>query len=89
MSLGKEEKQTIFSQYRLHERDTGSAEVQVALLTARINQLVEHLRSHQQDNHSRRGLVKMVGLRRRLLAYLEAKDHQRYREMISRLGLRR
>ncbi len=89
MALDTQEKQAIISEYRLHEQDTGSPEVQVALLTTRINQLVEHLRAHQHDNHSRYGLIKLVGQRRRLLSYLDAKDHGRYRQMISRLGLRR
>ena len=89
MPLSKEEKQAIISEYRLHEQDTGSPEVQVALFTTRINQLVEHLRVHGQDKHSRHGLVKLVGQRRRLLFYLNAKDHRRYTEVVSRLGLRR
>lgn len=89
MPLGKEEKQAIIEGYRLHQSDTGSPEVQVALLTRRINQLVEHLRKHRLDQHSRRGLVKLVGQRRRHLSYLDAKDTKRYRNMVSRLGLRR
>ena len=89
MPLGREEKQVIISEYRLHGQDTGSPEVQVALLTTRINQLVDHLRVHRHDHHSRHGLVKLVGQRRRLLSYLDAKDHGRYRQMLSRLGLRR
>ncbi|WP_287156464.1 30S ribosomal protein S15 [Chloroflexus sp.] len=75
--------------YQIHETDTGSPEVQVALLTERINQLIEHLRVHTHDHHSRRGLLKLVGRRRRLLNYLQSKDRERYRNVINRLGLRR
>ncbi|MHB0997783.1 MAG: 30S ribosomal protein S15 [Armatimonadota bacterium] len=89
MPLMKDEKTTIIGEYKTHEGDTGSAEVQVALLTARINQLTEHLKMHKKDHHSRRGLLMMVGQRRRLLNYLSKKDIERYRSMISRLGLRR
>lgn len=87
--LAKEEKQELISEYGTHARDTGSAEVQIALLTRRINQLTEHLRVHKHDYHSQRGLLKMVGQRRRLLAYLNKKDVQRYRSIISKLGLRK
>ena len=83
---GKEE---IISEYATVEGDTGSPEVQVALLTARINHLTEHLRTHSKDHHSRRGLLQLVGRRRRLLAYLQKTDVERYRSLISRLGLRR
>jgi small subunit ribosomal protein S15 len=83
---GKEE---IISEYATTEGDTGSPEVQVALLTARINHLTEHLRTHKKDHHSRRGLLQLVGRRRRLLAYLQKTDVERYRTLISRLGLRR
>jgi small subunit ribosomal protein S15 len=76
-------------QYRLHETDTGSPEVQVALLTARIEYLTEHFKLHKSDHHSRRGLLKLVGQRRRLLDYLKKKDVQRYRTIIQRLGLRK
>ena len=75
--------------FKLHERDTGSADVQVAILTERIRQLQRHLEMHKQDNHTRRGLVMMVGKRRRLLNYLARNDPERYRELIGRLGLRR
>jgi len=89
MPLQKEEKTSIIDEYRVHENDTGSAEVQVALLTARINQLTEHLKQHKKDHHSRRGLLMMVGQRRRLLNYLSKKDVERYRSLVNRLGLRR
>jgi len=89
VTLTKTEKGTIIQQYHQHESDTGSPEVQVALLTARINQLIEHLKIHKHDEHSRRGLLKLVGQRRRHLAYLSHKDNQRYRELIERLGLRK
>ncbi|MHB1457424.1 MAG: 30S ribosomal protein S15 [Armatimonadota bacterium] len=89
MTLQKDDKSTIIGDYKTHEGDTGSAEVQVALLTARINLLTEHLKQHKKDHHSRRGLLMMVGQRRRLLNYLSNKDIERYRSVISRLGLRR
>lgn len=89
MALEKEEKSQIINDYQIHESDTGSPEVQVALLTERINQLIEHLRVHTHDHHSRRGLLKLVGRRRRLLNYLHSKDRERYRNVINRLGLRR
>lgn len=89
MALAKSEKDTLIEQYRVHPKDTGSAEVQVALLTTQINRLTEHLRTHKHDEHSRRGLLKMVGQRRRHLAYLRKKDTGRYREVITRLGLRK
>ena len=89
MPLKKEEKTGIMGEYELHEGDTGSPEVQVALLTARINQLTEHLREHKKDHHSRRGLLMMVGQRRRLLNYLTRTDIERYRALVARLGLRR
>jgi small subunit ribosomal protein S15 len=89
VSLHREEKDQIIRQYQTHQTDTGSPEVQVALLTERINQLTEHLKAHAHDHHSRRGLLKLVGRRRRLLAYLRRKDVERYRAVISRLGLRR
>ena len=87
--LLKEEKTEIIEKNRTHENDTGSPEVQIAILTKRINDLTEHLKSHQKDHHSRRGLLKMVGQRRNLLAYLKAKDLERYRTLIARLGLRK
>ena len=83
------EKNEIISTYATHEGDTGSPEVQIALLTQRINHLNEHLKQHKQDNHSRRGLLKMVGKRRGLLDYLKAKDIARYRAIIEALGLRK
>ena len=89
MALTKEEKLEIFKQHGASETDTGSAKVQIALLTTRINQLTEHLRTHAKDHHSRRGLLKLVGQRRRLLAYLVRKDNDRYRAVLARLGLRR
>ena len=84
-----EQKETIIGSYQIHERDTGSPEVQVALLTHRIDDLTEHLRSHKKDHHSRRGLIKMVGARGRLLNYLNSNDINRYRKLVERLGLRR
>ena len=83
------EKNEIISTYATHEGDTGSPEVQIALLTERINHLNEHLKAHKQDNHSRRGLLKMVGKRRGLLDYLKEKDIMRYRAIIETLGLRK
>ncbi|MDX8401971.1 MAG: 30S ribosomal protein S15 [Mariprofundaceae bacterium] len=89
MSLALEEKNAIIEKYRRNENDTGSPEVQVALLTARINHLSEHFKTHHKDHHSRRGLLKMVGQRRNLLNYLKKKDFNRYRALIESLGLRR
>lgn len=89
MPLAREMKESIVAEYATSESDTGSPEVQIALLTERIRDLTEHLRSFPKDNHSRRGLLKLVGQRRRLLAYLMRKDNARYRAVISRLGLRR
>ena len=85
----KEKKQEVIATNRLHETDTGSPEVQIAILTARINELTEHLKVHKKDNHSRRGLLMMVGQRRSLLAYLQKKDVERYRAIIKKLGLRK
>ena len=82
-------KQEIIAKFQTHEGDTGSPEVQVALLTERINELTEHLKVHKKDNHSRRGLLKMVGARRNLLNYLAKKDVQRYRDIVEKLGLRK
>lgn len=87
--LKKERKQQIIQDYKTHESDTGSPEVQVAILTQRINELTEHLREHKKDHHSRRGLLKMVGQRRRLLNYLRDNEIERYRGVVERLGLRR
>ncbi len=84
----KERKQEIIKKYATHEGDTGSPEVQIAILTERINELNEHLKVHKKDHHSRRGLLKMVGVRRNFLAYLEKKDIERYRAIVSSLGLR-
>ena len=84
-----EEKTAIMREYATHEGDTGSPEVQIAVLTKRINDLTEHLKIHKKDHHSRRGLLKMVGRRRNLLAYLQKKDVERYRALIARLGLRK
>ena len=84
-----ERKQEIINQYRRDEKDTGSSEVQIALLTERINELTEHLKVHKKDNHSRRGMLKMVGKRRNLLNYLAKKDVQRYRDIFEKLGLRK
>lgn len=89
MALQKVQKDEIIQSYKTHESDTGSPEVQIALLTERINLLIEHLRENQHDHHSRRGLLKLVGRRRRLLAYLSKNDVERYRSTIERLGLRR
>ena len=83
------EKQAIIAEYATHEGDTGSPEVQIAVLTKRINDLNEHLREHSHDHHSRRGLLKMVGQRRNLLKYLKDTDIERYRSLIARLGLRK
>ena len=87
--MTKERKQDIISTYKRDEKDTGSPEVQVALLTERINELTEHLKIHKKDNHSRRGLLKMVGKRRNLLNYLAKKDVNRYRTIVEKLGLRK
>ncbi len=87
--MTKEKKQEIIATYKREENDTGSPEVQVALLTQRINELNEHLKVHKKDNHSRRGLLKMVGKRRNLLNYLAKKDVQRYRDIVEKLGLRK
>ena len=83
------EKQEIIKAYATHEGDTGSPEVQVAVLTTRINELTEHLKTHKKDHHSRRGLLKMVGKRRKMLDYLMAKDIERYRAIIAKLGIRK
>ena len=89
MTLTKEAKLELVRKHGSNESDTGSTEVQVAMLTQRINQLTEHLRTHKQDHHSRRGLLKLVGRRRRFLNYLQRKDIERYRALIKELGLRR
>lgn len=87
--LLKEQKTTVIEENKLHDGDTGSPEVQVAILTRRINDLTEHLKIHKKDHHSRRGLLKMVGHRRNLLAYLKNKDIERYRALIAKLGIRK
>ncbi|NLG69408.1 MAG: 30S ribosomal protein S15 [Firmicutes bacterium] len=89
MALPREVKESLISQFRRHEGDTGSPEVQIALLTQRINDLTEHLKVHRKDFHSRRGLYKLIGQRRGLLNYLERTDVERYRQVVERLGLRR
>lgn len=89
MTLTTEAKQEIVGKHGRHEKDTGSAEVQIALLTQRITELTEHLRTHKKDHHSRRGLLKLVGRRRRLLDYLQRTDLEGYRALIKELGLRR
>ena len=89
MSTTKEQKTNLISEYRTHEGDTGSPEVQIALLSNRINYLTEHFKSHAKDHHSRRGLLKLVGRRRRLLDYLKQTDQERYRTVIERLGIRK
>lgn len=89
MTLTKEDKGTLIAEYRSEDTDTGSPEVQIAILSKRIDGLTEHLKSHTTDHHSRRGLLQMVGRRRRLLEYLRREDVERYRALIGRLGLRR
>ena len=88
MPLSVEEKAEIIEDFRIHETDTGSPEVQVSILTRRINLLTEHLKVHKHDMHTRRGVLKLVGQRRRILAYLSKKSPERYRNLIARLGLR-
>ncbi len=87
--MRKERKTQVVEEFKIHDGDTGSVEVQVALLMERIRDLTEHLNTHRHDNHSRRGLLKLVGQRRRLLAYLNREDVDRYRTLIARLGLRK
>ncbi|HIV68854.1 MAG TPA: 30S ribosomal protein S15 [Candidatus Butyricicoccus stercorigallinarum] len=89
MMIRKEQKAAVIEANRTHETDTGSPEVQIAILTERISQLTEHLKEHKHDNHSRRGLLKMVGQRRSMLAYLKKKDIERYRAIVKKLGLRK
>lgn len=88
MALPKEEKSGIIDDFKIHETDTGSPEVQIAILSRRIKDLTEHLQEHKKDHHSRRGLLKMVGQRRRLLNYLKENDIERYRTVVKKLGLR-
>jgi small subunit ribosomal protein S15 len=89
MALTQERKNQLIQEFKTHESDTGSPEVQIAILTENIANLTNHLREHKKDHHSRRGLLKMVGQRRKLLAYLKSKDVKRYSALIERLGLRR
>jgi small subunit ribosomal protein S15 len=89
MGIAQEHKQGIVEQFRLHQTDTGSPEVQVALLSQRIEHLTEHFKTHVKDHHSRRGLLKLVGQRRRLLDYLKENDFERYQGLIQRLGIRK
>lgn len=89
MALTKERKQEIIAAYRVHESDTGSPEVQAALLSERINYLTEHFKTHAKDHHSRRGLLKLVSQRRRLLDYLKRQDAERYAELVRKLGIRK
>ncbi len=89
MSITQEKKTEVVEQYRTHDTDTGSPEVQIAILTERINNLTQHFKIHHKDHHSRRGLLKLVGRRRRLLDYVKAKDVNRYRTIIGQLGIRK
>mgnify|MGYP001203049306 FL=1 len=89
MALNLEQKTTIITDYKLHEKDTGSSEVQIALLTKRVTYLTEHFKTHSKDHHSRRGLLKMVSKRRKLLDHLKKEDISRYQSIISKLGIRR
>jgi len=89
VGMTKDRKEEIIGGYRMHESDTGSPEVQVALLSERINYLTEHFKTHAKDHHSRRGLLKLVGQRRRLLDYVKSKDSERYAALIQRLGIRK
>lgn len=88
MTVPKDEKSDLISKFKIHDSDTGSPEVQIAILSRRITDLTEHLKEHKKDHHSRRGLLKMVGQRRRLLAYLKENDIDRYRDVVKKLGLR-
>jgi small subunit ribosomal protein S15 len=89
MALDREQKQDIIGNYRLHENDTGSPEVQIALLSTRINYLTEHFKTHKKDHHSRRGLLKLVSQRRKILDYLKKSDKERYEKVIERLEIRK
>jgi small subunit ribosomal protein S15 len=89
MTLTQQRKQELMAEYQVHETDTGSADLQVAILTERINQLTTHLKANKKDHSSRRGLLKMIGQRKRLLAYIQNKDSKRYQALIARLGIRR
>ena len=89
MVLAKERKQEITKEFQLHEKDTGSSDVQIAIATERINEITEHMKKHKKDHHSRRGLLRLVGRRRRLLDYLNEKDPERYQAILKKLNLRR
>ena len=89
MALDKVKKETIISEYRVHEKDTGSPEVQIAILSERIGYLTDHFKTHAKDHHSRRGLLKLVGQRRKLLDYLKTSNKERYEKVIARLGIRK
>lgn len=89
MALDRDKKGVLIKEFRLHDKDTGSADVQVALLTARINDLAEHLKAHKKDHHSRRGLLRLVATRRKLLDYLQLSNEERYRGVIKKLDLRK
>ncbi len=89
MSLEKEQKETIIGSYKIHEKETGSPEVQIAILSERISYLTEHFKAHKNDHHSRRGLLKLVSQRRRLLDYLKGNSQERYEKIVERLGLRK
>jgi len=89
VSITKEKKTEVIGSFKVHEKDTGSADVQVAVLTERINSLTEHLREHKKDHHSRNGLLHLVGRRKKLLEYLKKRDVKRYQELVSKLGLRK
>jgi small subunit ribosomal protein S15 len=89
MSITKEQKSKLTEEFRKHEKDTGSAEIQIAVLTKRIENLRPHFSMHKKDNHSKKGLIKMVNMRKKLLKYLNTKDHDKYLELVSRLGLRK
>ncbi len=89
MALAKERKQEITKEFQLHGKDTGSSDVQIAILTERINEITEHMKKHKKDHHSRRGLLRLVGRRRRLLDYLNEKDPERYQAILKKLNLRR
>jgi len=88
MALTQQRKQELISDYQVHETDTGSSDIQIAMLTERINRLSQHLRANQKDHSSRRGLLKLIGQRKRLLSYIQSEDKQRYQALIARLGIR-
>lgn len=88
MPLTQQRKQELFSEYQIHETDTGSSDVQIAMLTERINRLSQHLKTNQKDHSSRRGLLRLIGQRKRLLSYMQQEDRERYQALIARLGIR-